>query len=70
MCFRVLHFSVCLHSSELLQLIKYVRVVIIIYYYYYFLWLSSPARAMGSSFTRFRDHAQRLATIVRIPPDE
>jgi hypothetical protein len=23
------------------------------YYYYYFLWLSSPARAMASSLTRF-----------------
>jgi hypothetical protein len=37
------------------------------YYYYYFLWLCSPARAMASSFTRFRDHTQRHATVGRTP---
>jgi hypothetical protein len=40
------------------------------YYYYYchhhhhYLWHCSPARAMVSSFTRFRDHTQRRATFV------
>jgi hypothetical protein len=31
--------------------------------YYYFLWLCSPARAMASSFTRFRNHTKRRATV-------
>jgi hypothetical protein len=34
------------------------------------LWLCSPARAMASSFTRFRDHTQRRATVGRTPLDE
>jgi hypothetical protein len=45
------------------------------YYYYYYhnhhhLWICSPARAMASSFTRFRDYTQRCATVGRTPPDE
>jgi hypothetical protein len=39
------------------------------YYYYYFLWLCSPARALASSFTRFRDHTRR-AIVGRTPLDE
>jgi choline dehydrogenase-like flavoprotein len=35
-----------------------------------FLWLCSPARAMASSFSRFRDHTQRRATVGRTPLDE
>jgi hypothetical protein len=42
---------------------------IILIYYFYFLWLCSPARAMASSFMRFRDHT-RLATVSRTPLDE
>jgi hypothetical protein len=38
--------------------------------YYYFLWLCRPARAVASSFTRFRDHTQRRATVGRTPLDE
>jgi hypothetical protein len=34
------------------------------------LWLCSPARAMASLFTRFRDHTQRRATVSRTPLDE
>jgi hypothetical protein len=34
------------------------------------LWLCSPARAMASSFTRFRDHTQRRATVDRTLLDE
>jgi hypothetical protein len=37
---------------------------------YYFLRLCSPARAMASSFTRFRDHTQRRATVGRNHLDE
>jgi hypothetical protein len=37
---------------------------------YYFLWLYNPARAMASSFTRFRGHTQRRATVGRTPLDE
>jgi hypothetical protein len=37
---------------------------------FYFLWLCSPARAMVSSFTRFREHTQRRATVGRTPLDE
>jgi hypothetical protein len=42
------------------------------YYYiiFYFLWLYSPAQAMASSFTRFRDHTQRRATVGRTPLEE
>jgi hypothetical protein len=40
------------------------------YYYYYLLWLCSPARAMASSSTSFRDHTQRHATDGRTPLDE
>jgi hypothetical protein len=39
------------------------------YYYYYYLLLCSPARAMASSLTRFRDHTQWRATVGRIPLD-
>jgi hypothetical protein len=35
-----------------------------------FLWHCSPARAMASSFTRFRDRTQRRATVCRTPLDE
>jgi hypothetical protein len=34
------------------------------------LWLCSPARAMVSSFTRFRDHTQRRARVCSTPLDE
>jgi hypothetical protein len=34
-------------------------------YLFSFLWLCSPARAMASSSTRFRDHTQRRATVGR-----
>jgi hypothetical protein len=37
---------------------------------FFFLWLCSPARAMASSSTRFLDHTQRCATVVRNPLDE
>jgi hypothetical protein len=40
------------------------------YYYYYFLWHGSSARAMVSSFTRFRDHTQRRAPVGKTPLDE
>jgi hypothetical protein len=36
----------------------------------FFLTLYSPARAMAFSFTMFRDHTQRRATVGRIPLDE
>jgi hypothetical protein len=39
-------------------------------YYYYFLWLCSPERDMAYSFTMFRDHTLRRATIGRSPLDE
>jgi hypothetical protein len=35
-------------------------------YYYCFMWLCSPARAKAFSFTRFRDHTRRRATIGRL----
>jgi hypothetical protein len=38
--------------------------------FFYFPWFSSPARAMASSFSRFRDHTQRCATVGRTPLDE
>jgi hypothetical protein len=38
--------------------------------YYYFLWLCSPAWAMASSFTMFRDHTRRRATVGGTPLDE
>jgi hypothetical protein len=38
--------------------------------FYYFLCFCSPARAMASSFTRFRDHTQRRTTVGRTPLDE
>jgi hypothetical protein len=47
-----------------------VSCLIYYYYYYYFLWLCSPARGMASSFSRFRDHTQRRATVGRTPLDE
>jgi hypothetical protein len=37
---------------------------------FFFLWLCSPARAMVSWFTKFRDHTQRRATVGRTPLDE
>ena len=33
-------------------------------------WRDSPQRAMASSFTRFSDHTQRLATDGRTPLDD
>jgi hypothetical protein len=39
------------------------------YYYYYYYFLCSPARTMASSFSRFRDHTQRRATVARTPLD-
>jgi hypothetical protein len=36
----------------------------------FFSWLSSPARAMASSFTRFLDHTQRRVTVGRTPLEE
>jgi hypothetical protein len=38
--------------------------------FYYYLWHFSPARSMASSFTRFRDHTQRRATLGTTPLDE
>jgi hypothetical protein len=47
--------------------------------FYYFLWLCSPVRAMAScspvramasSFSKFRDHTQRRATVGRTPVNE
>jgi hypothetical protein len=34
---------------------------------YGLLWLCSPVWDMASSFTRFRDHTQRRATVGRTP---
>jgi hypothetical protein len=50
------------------QIVRYYLVELLLLYY--FLWLCSPARAMASSFTRFRDHTQRRATVGRDPLDE
>jgi hypothetical protein len=41
-----------------------------LFIFYYFLWHCSPARAMASSFSRFRDHTQRKATAGRTALDE
>jgi hypothetical protein len=58
------HYSLC-NKQKNTVLILWQRL-----YLFYFLKLCSPARAMASSFTRFRNHTQRRATVGRTPLDE
>jgi hypothetical protein len=47
-----------------------VYVYIDIILFFHFLWLCNPVWAMASSFTRFRDHKRRRATVSRTPLDK